>query len=328
MALMKNNELLHDQIGVYEEKITKLDNELKMYKETTAEMKTTIETLMEENNVYINDLKRVHQELFTYKESFALSKPNRPSRTPHSFSPDIPATVAIHSMSSAIANVKKVPLKFNSRRIVVLTDSFGKNLYDFLSKELSNFKVQVISKPFSKFKDLVYTCDCYVSDLTVDDYVLVLAGLNDTSIRMPDITLLANKCFATNLIICSLPILPNSPYYSTYTENITSVNLKMMTVVERLKRFSISIDFLDLSNKFTYGEFTQSTIFLNKKGLARLGKIVRHCVLNFGSSGLTNLIYFNSDLTHHQASSDLALSANIQTPTNTFSEMNSNVDFL
>lgn len=90
--------------------------------------------------------------------------------------------------------------------------------------------------------------------------------------------MLANKCSYTNLIICTIPINPG--YYDTH-DCITRINNKISTTTSKLRWFSINIDLLDLSDKFTFREFVNSHFYLNTRGLSRLSKFIKGSVRNF-----------------------------------------------
>ena len=123
---------------------------------------------------------------------------------------DLTTTASVSTNGSILgADLGDATLKPDYRppKIVVLTDGFGKYIFQPLKKTLgSKFSVQVFSKPYAPFKEVVSTIDCLAESLTHKDYVIVLTGLLDSNIRIRDITYLANKCFYTNVLFCTIPI--------------------------------------------------------------------------------------------------------------------------
>lgn len=75
------------------------------------------------------------------------------------------------------------------------------------------------------------------------------------------------------------------------------VNSKLSSVSENLKRFSINIDLLDISNKFSYKDFVRSYYLLSNKGLNKLGKSISARVQKFCAKRSTNLKFINVNAT-------------------------------
>ena len=168
-----------------------------------------------------------------------------------------------------------------SRQILLLTDEYGKYLLPFLESRLSaDFHVQVICKPGATFKNVIRGQEAAISALKKDDFVIVLAGLNNNDISLNDITLIANWCFFTNLILCTIPAkfeesIPNN--------NIEYVNAKIIKSVHNIRQFSNNVNILDLQTKFSYSDYTRS-FFLNNKGLTKMAYLMSNLICNFNGA--------------------------------------------
>lgn len=171
-------------------------------------------------------------------------------------------------------------------RILLLTDEYGKYLFPHLDKLFSaDYSVQVVCKTNAMFKDVINGQQKWISEFTNNDYVIVLAGLNNNDIALKDITLLSNMCFYTNLVLCTIPAKYDAsiPYKS-----IEIVNKKIINVVTNLRLYSTNINYLDLYGKFRYCDYSRG-VFLNNRGLAKMACFVRNAVINFKSSSFTCL---------------------------------------
>lgn len=171
---------------------------------------------------------------------------------------------------------------FRMKKILVLTDEYGKFLYPHLKKSFSSdYEILMFSKPQALFRQAVSGLNQTISEMTSDDFVLVLAGLNNQDIKLSDITSLANQCFLTNLLICSLP----AKYEGQFPfKNIKQINETISFCVDNLRRFSTNIDFLDLFDRFRHTDYAARSIFLNKKGLIKMSVFMKNAVLNFNTS--------------------------------------------
>ena len=293
----KNSKLTYD----LKDHITVMENskdEIKSYKDLVSSMRISIDTLNEDNKVLATEVEDLKVMMSTSKlqlheeglKSLHLDKKDAATSTEIE---QTEKTTKDHQSGPALSELEKKINKetecMGKNKIVFLTDDYGKRLLKFLTHYLNRFCVQLITKPSARFKDLVFTADCYVNNLSCNDYVVVLAGINDNDIRLGDITLLANKCFHTNLIICNLPYKNDSADISYKIQN---VNNKLSRISQRLKQFSNCIDFLDLSNRFFQKHFIDSTLYLNNSGLSRLAYTLKVFINNFQLNNcINNLIY-------------------------------------
>lgn len=285
--LIQKNENLHQIILEEDTKRDKLMKELEELKSMRIQMLTTISTLESDNEVYANENKKINEELFQFRQRIISKKDDQISQTSQSH-----CNIASIPTVNSPVNLRKIKKPKNN--LVILTDDFGKMLYDAIDKSMGDsYVTQLVTKPYAGIRDIIQNSDCYVKDLTDKDYVVLMAGLNDTDIRKDDIILLSNMCFRTNLIVCNLP------YKNDYGKKclyVSKINRKLREVTQKLQVFSINIGFLDLAGKLCHRDFCKiSNFYLNKFGSFKIGKFIKHCVQNFSVQCITNLKYVPID---------------------------------
>lgn len=154
----------------------------------------------------------------------------------------------------------------------------------------NSYSLQVVCKPWATFRNLVDGVDLYSSDFTVDDFVISLAGLDNRNLLLRDLSTLANKCFHTNLIVCTLP----AKYKGVLPFNrVDIVNKQILDAVERLQMFSNNIDVLELHDKFDRSNYISGGPYLNKFGLRKLSDAIIHCLIEYPGNNHcnNNLVY-------------------------------------
>lgn len=286
LKLAEQNKQLSSEAYELKGKLDDLSKQNVQLENLKKSLMVSIETLSVESETYMSDLKKANIKI---SELYAgLDKVKYAGE----ISSGGPTSVAVGSVPSAdtptdVINNNDPSDKTNSdgsskpNKIVILTDDFGRKIYGPLSKLLEQFSVQVVCKPFAKFSALVVDADCYVQNLGNSDYVIVLAGINNNDISTKDITLLADKCFRTNLIFSMLPVNGALDYYWC---KFSVVNNKMLSVVNNLKRFSVSIDLLDTTNQFSPRDFIKSKPYLNSKGLSKISMLIKSTIGSFGET--------------------------------------------
>ncbi|KAJ2953302.1 hypothetical protein O0L34_g887 [Tuta absoluta] len=93
-------------------------------------------------------------------------------------------------------------------KILILADEQGQGLQHALQKLMgSRFEVCCIWKSGADFGEVIETCKSEIRNLLRTDYLIVLAGLNDSNPFILKMTLLKwlNLVCNTNVIICGLP---------------------------------------------------------------------------------------------------------------------------
>lgn len=263
--------------------IRMLENESKQHLDELTKIQqgvsgNLVETLSVKNKVYVQDLKETNCEIFSLREEPVLSETT--SEVGTALENNNPSSCTVTAVSDS---PPKIDINTNVRqsKVIVLTDDCGKYLHDTLRKALGpNYTLQVFCKPYARFKDVISGVGCVLGELTSGDYVLVLAGMNDSVISLKDVTQLANKCFYTNLIISSVPI--SSTYSdSNLASRISGINDKLFKITTKLKYFCNSIDFLNLHNRFGYDEWVRDSVYLNGRGLSKLARMFVCSLQNF-----------------------------------------------
>lgn len=286
--VIEQNNIVGNKIADMMKKNENLETKLSELNRLKQKLLSRIQELEKENNLVSDDLKKTKAEYLELQEGIKTMSENNHNKQNRNLEMDGKKTLKTSEITRQSGECKQ------SNRLVVLTDNFGNHLYNHLSKHLQNCNIQVIRKPGASFKEIVDSCDCYVKDLTNNDYVIMLAGTNDKNVRVSDIKLLTNKCFHTNLILCSVPF-NNVSVDRMYH---THVNDKILSVATNLKKFSISLDILDLSHILYGKDFRRFSNVLSKRGLRKLVNYISISVLNFQNSNKnytseTNLRYIN-----------------------------------
>lgn len=275
LQLLDKNSSLLQNIEDLEAKLLKLSGDLDEISLVRNNMLISIEALTKDNEVYVSQLKQAKLELFNLKEGReAVTK---------KYSADKGTQTCIKNnvVSASIIKESQKPPK---ARVLILTDDFGKKILQPLLHLLGNeFCIQVICKPYARFKHVVSSIGRSLSDFTDSDFVIVLAGLNDVNIHINDITSLANKCFYTNLILGTIPVINDT---SDLSYRVQGVNNQIRKITSNLKYFSSNIEILDLRDRFLFRDYQVNSFYLNRLGLRKLAKQIKNSIINFNSRKL------------------------------------------
>ncbi|CAG9762550.1 unnamed protein product [Ceutorhynchus assimilis] len=194
----------------------------------------------------------------------------------------------------------------NNNKVLLLTDGYGKYLYNSLAQKLfSGFELSVLCKPDANLDNIIDGIEPFISDFSVSDFVVLFVGPHCGSVTEKNIFTLANKCFHSNLIICTTPTKPGFNYFQNQT---------LIRVTKNLSRFNNNIKLLSFNNnscRMSEKHFGLRSQFLNKLGL----NVVSNCILNLVSNFFTyhnmesNLVHlvisgFNSNLVNFNEGPD------------------------
>ncbi|CAG9769995.1 unnamed protein product [Ceutorhynchus assimilis] len=242
LANINNSHL--DELKKVKSKNEQLERDLKELSEIRDSMLTSIETLTAENELYLEDLKRTKQNVFELNNVLSEER--------HTQTENSETAESIHGSGSTMVIIRK---------LVVLTDEYCRYLYEPLKKKIgNNITLQLISKHGASFSSINVDSDCYIDGLTSNDYVMVAVGSNNESISLHDVTLLANKCFYTNLIFCTSPARFDGSGRSFVVEQL---NNNLRRYASNLRMSSNTIGLIELSNKFYARHYCRNNYFLN-----------------------------------------------------------------
>lgn len=291
------------EIEQYKYDITKFKSQVSDLNKMITNMRTTIETLNSENEMLASENKRLLNEVCNFNLSNSVNRPiDQPERVTVRSQYEDDKVEDDKVESDMINHSERVLTK-----VLILTDDLGKNLYNHLRNVFDdNYKLQIVCKPNARFSDVVLNMDCYVKDFSCSDFVLVLAGVNDRILSTRGITTLANKCFHTNLVLCTIPVNYScaSPWH-----HIEAVNYKLHSVASNLKQFTNNIDVLDLHHKFFKRDFVNNSYYLNVKGKIKLSYYLKNIVKTFHTKkSVTNLRQIKLDL---QTAPDVVVDASL-----------------
>lgn len=178
----------------------------------------------------------------------------------------------------------------NTNKVLLLTDGYGKYLYNSLAQKLfSDFELSVLCKPGANLNNIIDGIEPFISDFGVSDFVVLFVGPQCGNVSEGRIRDLANKCFHSNLIICTIPTKPGFFYFQNQT---------LIQVTKNLSSFNNNIKLLSFNNnsyRLSKKHFGLQSQFLNKLGLV----VVSNCILNLMSDFFTchsmgsNLVHVN-----------------------------------
>lgn len=169
-------------------------------------------------------------------------------------------------------------------KVLVLTDGYGKFMYESLRRQMSDSaSLRIVCKPGASFREISANSECYINNLSENDFVIMIVHPDNLPVSLHDVTYLANKCFYANLILCIPPI----GHLKTAGAGIrgqTERNKDVTRYVVSLKSLNVNIDIADLSKRFRFSDFVKNTCYLKNRGLIKLAKFLKDAIINFASS--------------------------------------------
>lgn len=249
LKLDNDKELLQEELTQSKTEMESLKREIGELIEISKSMMETIRVLEEENNMYCKELdrlrnsKNLHKSVSGSGEHFVLDEQNElilESRKQEVCDMNIvshaggkPKTGS-GRLEASYRNVNE--LKKN--KILVLCDDGGRNLGKFLSNMLGHdYFVQTVMKPGASLADVVSGIESLTKNFTMNDFVIILGGLNDILRgKYPSFRLLNKKLKQlqhTNLIAVTIPLHIRPEYYFY----ITKFNNKLENYMIHLDRY-------------------------------------------------------------------------------------------
>lgn len=169
-------------------------------------------------------------------------------------------------------------------KIVVLTDSQGKDLYNYLRPWHSNYDIFVYSKPGAKLNRIIQEGLPFVRNLKKEDTIVLLAGTNDTDSNEPAILSITKGINALVSIDNNVNVIVNSvPYrYDNYqcNDNIYYANLSIAKMAKEY-RGPLNIVYGDVNSILQRRHYTGHGLHLNKHGKKILAKAMMEVIQKF-----------------------------------------------
>lgn len=314
LAKMKDENMkLEEALERCSRDLEEANNKFRGVDETKKCMLTTIQTLDAENKVLsseVLDLKTIYKDFHTLKQvsdgctqtevpECASEVPDCALVTNSGTATDGKSLIENHQQLDDACVRPKLPNSPGSGRIsnnvLVLTDGYGKFLYDSLRREMiDSVSLRVVCWPGASFKQISRNSECYISDLSENDFVIVILNPDNLPVSLHDVTYLANRCFYVNLILCTSPTgYKISKSSKAVFNDIAMGNKELIRYVSNLKRLNTNVNVVDLSNKFRFRDFINNTFYLGFRGLLKLAKMLKDSIIGFESAAkdYCNLIH-------------------------------------
>lgn len=159
------------------------------------------------------------------------------------------------------------------KRIVVLSDSQGKEFGKYLRELQEDYDVFVYAKPGAKLKHVVRDGFNMVRDFGEEDFIILLAGTNDLHPREPaqltvaqGIHLLLSWKLKTNILFNSVPYRYDHP---SRNNNIFFTNCTLSKTIKDYKG-GLNIHYEDVNAVLTRSDFTRHGLHYSQRGKQRL----------------------------------------------------------
>ncbi|KAF5279994.1 hypothetical protein FQA39_LY05375 [Lamprigera yunnana] len=155
----------------------------------------------------------------------------------------------------------------NSKKILILADSNGKNMSATLSGVLShnykNYQIQSMIKSNVCLEGVVQDIENLTRKFTRSDYVIILGGSSDfldknkISINDNILKLICKAVFNTNLLYCSIPY-TNTNKISTINDNIFKTNCNIWEKICNYQKTCDNIVQVDINSVLKYNCYTRN----------------------------------------------------------------------
>lgn len=164
--------------------------------------------------------------------------------------------------------------KCHKRKLLILTDSHGRNMYKMLS-HYAEFDIEVIFKPGASLSGVTEDIVNLTKDFQSSDFVFVLGGTNDKYRNFPlkKVREIIKSTTHTNVVIGAVPYRYDKPLLNN---NIFEVNLKIFELIQKSR--SMHACFLDVNSFLLEKHYTKHGLHLKGSGkfaiVAALMKLV------------------------------------------------------
>ncbi|RZF34855.1 hypothetical protein LSTR_LSTR015677 [Laodelphax striatellus] len=195
----------------------------------------------------------------------------------------------VHRRASELSQCGANSLSTQSvkNRIVILADSQGRDMYNFLSGLYNDYDIFVYALPGAKMKQVVKNGLQFVKHLTKSDYVFVMAGSNDFGGYEPGhltvqqgLDVILGARLNANIIISSIPIRYDVPHLN---EDILFANAAISNRISLCRSMS-TITYIDFNGRMQRYHFSKGGLHYGKKGKRLLGKTFCEMVIGKNQS--------------------------------------------
>lgn len=162
-------------------------------------------------------------------------------------------------------------------KIIVLSDSQGKNMYPYIQNLANGYQVFVHTKPGAKLKHVVSAAKCFIKECTENDFVVLLAGTNDIGQYEPSqlsitqgLKSLLSLDVKTNVIINSVPYRFDTMQFN---DKIFYANMAITKLIREYKG-KLSLTYGELNTILHRCHFTRHGLHINKRGKRILGRSI------------------------------------------------------
>lgn len=206
----------------------------------------------------------------------------------------IQVTAQVHHQDSYCAPtpIRHAPSKLNlelkKNKIMVLSDSHGKNIYKYMDDRSHDSSVMVVSKPNAKMKQIVKEGQQWVRHFTKEDHVILMAGTNDHGRNEPHQLTIhqgLNELFhwdvEANITVVEIPFRYDD---NTLNDNIFYSNITLKRKIQNYKG-KLNISFVEVNSSALRSYYTRHGLHLNSKGKRYISEtLIQHINKSFNIS--------------------------------------------
>ena len=163
--------------------------------------------------------------------------------------------------------------KIKKNKILILGDEYGSKLNMLLSKygELDPYEIMSIIKPGALLYQIIENIDTLSRNLTLNDYIIVIAGTNDINKNnTPSFRYICKKlklCTHTNILISSVPHKSHNKKNNILkNKHISKYNFKLNDFLNKFNKYSEgNISYLEINNFTDPLKYSKELLALNIK---------------------------------------------------------------
>lgn len=125
-----------------------------------------------------------------------------------------------------------------------------------------------------------------IRDFDCNDYVVLLAGVNDATVQQRDIRRVIRACFHTNLLFCTVPGFGSQAFLKS-NENI-------IHSCRRYRKYTNNLNYLELNDHLVETDRSLGTHGLTFSGVGRLARSIAGKLKNFHQPSDSNLVFLRT----------------------------------